>query len=172
MPAMQALPVGEGLTVGLVLGEPDGDPLGLVLGEPDDDPLGLLLGDPDGLALGGALVLLCVARGLVVPGRGAALVPVRTAGLDAPADLAPVDGRAPGVVAWADVDPAWVGLAAGASRSPPATSSTTRAMPVTTAAPTASAAARRRLFRCAGSSRRMAAVEDVMRDGTAHSSET
>lgn len=134
---MQALPVGEGATGGLVLGEPDGDPLGLVLGEPGDPEV------PLGLVVGVALVLLRVARGLVADGT-AALVRLCPAGLDAPADLAPADGRAPGVVAPADLDPAGVGLAVGARCSAPETSSATSAMAVTTAAPTASAAPRRR----------------------------
>jgi hypothetical protein len=157
---MQAVPVGDGVPVGV--GDPDGEPLGLVLGEPVGDPLGLVLGD--------AFVLLCPARGLVAPGTAAALVPVRPAGLDAP-DLAPPgDGRAPGVVALAEA--VGVGVAVGASRSAPVTSSATSAVPVTTAAPTAIPAVRRR--RCDWPSHEIAPmmpVPRVMRAGTAHSSE-
>jgi len=139
---MQALPAGEGDTVGLALGLM----LGLVLGEPGDEPLGLVLGDLDGLVLGDACVLPRVARGLVVPGP-AALLRLRPAGVvapadPAPADPAPADGRGCAVVALADVDPAGVGLAAGEPCSAPDRSSAASAAPVATAAPTASAAAR------------------------------
>jgi hypothetical protein len=171
---MQAVPVGDGApdgeVLGLLLGDPDGEVLGLVLG----DPLGLVLGEPDGdplgLVLGDAFALLRAARGLVAPGAAAA-PPARPAGLDAP-DLAPLgDGRAPGVVALAGA--VGVGEAVGASRNAPVISSATSAAPVTTAAPTAIPAVRRR--RCDWPSHEtapMMPVPRVMRDGTAHSSET
>jgi hypothetical protein len=54
--------------------EPDGEGNGV--GWPEGPPLGLVLGELDGDLLGDAFVLLAVARGRVVPGTAAALVPV------------------------------------------------------------------------------------------------
>ena len=95
---MHADPDGDGKGLGRPL--VPGDPLGLVLGELDGDLLGLALGD--------AFVLLTAGRGRVVPGTAAALVAAWPAPVDAPACG---DGRAPGVVARAEVDAAGVGLA-------------------------------------------------------------
>ena len=113
------------------------------------------------------------ARWLVAPGTPPVLVPVRPARLDALADLVPGDGRAPGVVALADVEPMGGGSFDDAVRNAPVISSTTSAVPVTRAAPTASAAARRR-FRCARASSGMTPVPvgRDMRGGTTHSAET
>jgi hypothetical protein len=155
--------------LGLPLGEPDGEPLG----EPDGEPLGLVLGEPDALALGEALgdafELLCPAAGLVLPGTAAALGPP-PAGLEAPAGRDPVGDDRVACVALGDGELAGVGPSDDADRSPPTTSSATSPAPVTTAAPTAIAAPRRRRWPLGSTAPVL--VADVMRAGTAHSSET
>jgi hypothetical protein len=103
MPRTQAVPLGDGDPLGLVLGdplvvgEPDGVPLGLVVGEPDGDPLGLGLGDA-----------------FVLPAAPWLVAPVRPTRLGPLADPVPGDGRAPGVVALAGVDTEGAWLASGA----------------------------------------------------------